>query len=81
VVDKRKSHDVNTDNIVAELKNCTSTFKGILTKRGLRNGGTQYSYENRFTEPEWYAPFSMGANPTPRSPGGRNMPRILKMLR
>lgn len=81
LIDKRKSHEVTTANIVAQLKACTAMFKSVLTRRGLRNDGTQYSYENRFTEPEWYAPFSMAANPTPRSPGGRNRPRILQMLR
>jgi hypothetical protein len=80
LVDQRKKHEVNAETIEAALKKCTGIFKGILTKRGARNEGTQYSYENRETEPEWYFPFSMAANPTERSPGGRGMPRILKML-
>lgn len=80
LVDKRKKHEVNAENILAALKRCSSTFKGVLTKRGKRNDGTQSSYENRFDEDEWYHPFSMAQEPTPRSPGGRNMPPILKMI-
>jgi len=80
IVDRRKSHQVNADNIKAQLQSCTSTFKGILTKRGARKGGTQYCYENRFDESQWYFPFSMASRPSERSPGGRNMPRILKMI-
>lgn len=80
VVDKKKSHQVNADNIKAALIKCTGVFKGILTKRGKRNDGTQSSWENRFTEDEWYFPFSMASEPSERSPGGRGMPRVLKML-
>lgn len=80
VVDKKKPHQVNADNIVSALKTCTSTFKGILTKRGRRNDGTESSWKNRFTEPEWHHPFSMASEPSDRSPGGRGMPRVLKMI-
>lgn len=80
LIDQKKPHSVNVDNIVQALKDCTSLYTDILTARGLRNKGTELSYANRFTQPKWYAPFSMSLNPTPRSPGGRGMPKILKML-
>ena len=80
IVDKKKSHQVNADNILDALKKCTGVFKGILTKRGRRNDGTASSWKNRFTEAEWYHPFSMGSDPSPRSPGGRGMPKVLKMI-
>jgi hypothetical protein len=80
LVDKAKTHAVNVTNIVSALNTCITTFKGRLTRRGKRNDGTESSWKNRFTEPEWYHPFSMGANPSPRSPGGRGMPRVLKMI-
>lgn len=80
LIDRRKKHEVNAKNILATLKDCTTTFDGYLTTRGSRNGGTQTSYENRKTQPKWYYPFSMGKKPTPRSPGGSNLPPILKAL-
>jgi hypothetical protein len=80
IVDTKKSHKANADNILETLRKCTSTFKGILTKRGKRNDGTASSWKNRFVESEWYFPFSMGSDPSKRSPGGRGKPRVLKMI-
>jgi hypothetical protein len=80
LVDRRKSHEVNAQNILDQLEACKTKFKGLITTRGARNGGTASSYKNRKTEANWYHPFSMAKKPTPRSPGGSPMPRILKMI-
>jgi hypothetical protein len=82
LVDQRKKHNVNAEAILDMLTQCIEHFTAELESRAIRPAGegTQYAYENRFTEAGWYEPFSMAFNPTPRSPGGRGMPKILAML-
>jgi hypothetical protein len=86
VVDKSKTHELNGEAIKAGLEKCTSTFKRWLVKRGKRNDekGTKWSFDHRFDADQkdtWYHPFSMGKDPSPRSPGGVNQLPVLKLIR
>jgi hypothetical protein len=87
LIDQRKKHETSAKVIVAQLNTCTTTFKGVLTKRGKRGvkpGGTLINWQNRFdpkNEDTWYEPFSMAKTPTKRSPGGRWMPAFFEMIR
>jgi hypothetical protein len=86
VVDKSKTHEFNQEAIKSGLESCTSKFKSLLVKRGKRNGakGTKWSFAHRFDADQkdtWYHPFSMGKDPSPRSPGGTNPLPVLKLIR
>ncbi len=70
--DRRQIHKLAASSIVAELNAATDYFKGELTDRGNRNGGTLQCFQNRFLpgmESTWYFPFSMSASPRKRNPG------------
>ncbi len=76
LVDKSKTHEVNAEDIQAQLEDCSSTFKTKLNKRGNRGGkgykGTLLCWQNRHEESmkdAWYKPFSMAKYPRRRHPG------------
>jgi hypothetical protein len=69
---KKKNHDVDPKCIKKDLEDCTDVFEARLEANGIRNGGTQSSWENRFDDDQeftWYFPFSMALLPTPRHRG------------
>lgn len=79
----RKAHEVEAKNIKRQLEKCTAHFKAVLARRSRRNKGTLVSWNNRFEEAhakKWYRPFSMAAQPTHRSPGGRGNLRIFQAI-
>jgi hypothetical protein len=68
----QKKHDVQAQDIKSTLEKCTSTFKGKLTRRGKRQGGTVKCWDNRQKPSyakKWYFPFSMADPPNHRDPG------------
>jgi hypothetical protein len=84
----RKKHEVTAKDLKAALNQCTGVFKGKLTKRGSRKGGTVTCWNNRhkpsYAE-KWYYPFSMGDTPSHRHPGPdtdlwKKMAGIFKLL-
>jgi hypothetical protein len=81
LVDQKKSHQVNAKAIQDALETCTKTFKGRLASRGSRAPGTQVGWQQRFSIPKWYSPFSMASTPTERSPGGRWLPAVFSIIR
>jgi hypothetical protein len=72
--DTRIKHEIQAQQVKGLLESGTALFKGKLSARGARMGGTQHCWDRRFKShaqhvPKWYHPFSMGANPRKRSPG------------
>ena len=79
--DKKKDHEVNAKDIKDALKKGSDHFRKQLTLRGIREDGTLHCWQHRFPNPpdpndenyeqveEWYLPFSMADDPTPRNPG------------
>ena len=69
---KEKIHKIDVKDLTDNLKSASSNWRRKLKAFGLRNGGTLYSWKNRFKKTEkdkWYKPFSMSPLPNPRSPG------------
>jgi hypothetical protein len=88
---KKKVHDVDAGKLRTQLRNASDVFRGRLEKRGKRGdlgsnpGGTGTCWKNRFERAYkdlWYHPFSMGKNPSRRSPGVslKRLTRIFKKL-
>lgn len=57
VVKKAKIHETKPENIRADMLKLTTYFRGNLTARGLREGGTHVAYSKTLC-----APFSMASN-------------------
>ncbi|MCY1018042.1 AHH domain-containing protein [Pyxidicoccus sp. MSG2] len=69
---KKEVHDVDIARLKKELEDASDTFRQMLTDRGERKGGTRLCWGKRYEEDyksKWYYPFSMGKNPSRRSPG------------
>jgi hypothetical protein len=65
-----KACEFEAADLIGALEDASDTWRGKVEKRGKRNGGTKVCWDNRAKESyadKWYAPFSMAANPTPRS--------------
>ena len=70
--DRRQVHKLPHKSILNELNDASDYFRGELTARGARNGGTRVCWSNRFLpgmENFWYHPFSMAEDPRKRHPG------------
>jgi len=93
LIDRRKKHDTTAKAIVEQLNNCTTMFTKVLNKRGGQRGvrplgtepsWTEASWTGRFDPANadtWYKPFSMAANPSKRSPGGRWRLALFEMIK
>jgi len=76
LVDKRKGHDWNTQQILDQLKECKDYFTTQLQTRARRPGGlgTEYAYVHRVKRGDqpalknWHYPFSMAKFPAKRLP-------------
>lgn len=88
---KKKVHEVDAATLRDQLRDASDEFRGKLDEYGQRGvvgrkkGGTRNCWENRFEDAYkdvWYHPFSMGKNPSRRSPGVslKRLTRIFKKL-
>jgi hypothetical protein len=71
---KKNEQCGNTEapNITKMFENGSDFFRGELTRRGAREGGTKKVIERGFASDAWYHPFSMAECPAPRRPPPRH---------
>ena len=73
----KNGHTTDPSDISATLKTCSDYFRGELTRRAMRSGGTTLAWINRHEEDwadKWYKPFSMAIEGAivPREPGAQS---------
>lgn len=77
---KKQKHDIEKDDISGQLNTLSGNFRTTLRVRGSTRGpqghiGTDAAF--RHGKGEWYAPFSMAAEPRPRTFSSRSFPQAL----